>query len=218
LEVLAKESADIGRSSYSVQPMKRSDEQLVAAAINGDRQSMNDLLGRHYDRIYGICRRIAGNEADALDATQEALIAITRRLDRFDGHSAFSTWSYRVATNACLDELRRRKRRPDPTDDAVLALRLDSQPLTAVQGHPDITADRVTSIDSIATALDQLDERFRVPVIMRDVMDLDYAQIAAELAVPVGTVKSRIARGRTALAKIIGTDEGPPDVQTGDHG
>jgi len=198
--------------------MKRSDEQLVAAAINGDRQSMNDLLGRHYDRIYGICRRIAGNEADALDATQEALIAITRRLDRFDGRSAFSTWSYRVATNACLDELRRRKRRPDPTDDAVLELRLDSQPLTEVQGHTDITADRVTSIDSIATALDQLDETFRVPVIMRDVMDLDYAQIADELSVPVGTVKSRIARGRTALAKIIGTDEGPPDVQTGDHG
>src|SRR5690606_3712334 len=67
-----------------------------------------------HDRVYAVCRRLAGNEADALDATQEALIAIVRGLGRFDGRAAFGTWAYRVATNACLDELRRRQRRPDP--------------------------------------------------------------------------------------------------------
>ena len=86
------------------------DRTLVAAVQAGDRAALDTLLRRHYDRIYAICRRIAGNDADAADATQDALMSIVRGLERFDGRSTFSTWSYRVATNACLDELRRRKR------------------------------------------------------------------------------------------------------------
>ena len=84
----------------------------MRAAQEGDRAALDALLRRHHDRIHAVCRRLAGNEADALDATQEALIAIVRGIRRFDGRAAFSTWAYRVATNACLDELRRRKRRP----------------------------------------------------------------------------------------------------------
>ena len=75
---------------------------------------MDTLLRRHHLRLLAVCRRITGNDADALDATQEALIAITRGIQRFDGTSAFTTWAYRVATNASLDELRRRRRRPEP--------------------------------------------------------------------------------------------------------
>ncbi len=93
-------------------PTEIDDATLVEAAQNGDRAAMDQLLRRHYDRIHAVCRRIAGGSRDADDACQEALIKITRGLPRFDGNSAFGTWAYRIATNAALDELRRRKRRP----------------------------------------------------------------------------------------------------------
>ena len=90
------------------------EETLIGAAQRGDQRALDQLLRLHQDRVYAVCRRLAGNDADALDATQEALIAIVKGLPRFDGRAKFSTWAYRVATNACLDELRRRGRRPDP--------------------------------------------------------------------------------------------------------
>src|SRR3954470_24133364 len=93
-----------------------SDEALAAAANAGDRGALEVLLARHLDRVHGICRRVTGHPEDALDATQEALIAVTRGLHRYDGRSLFTTWLYRVATNAALDELRRRKRRPEPAE------------------------------------------------------------------------------------------------------
>lgn len=184
--------------------MEDPDAALVAAAKSGDRTAMDTLLRRHYDRIHTLCRRMARNDADALDATQEALITIVRRLDRFDGRSTFATWSYRVATNACLDELRRRGRRPEPVDDAVL-----DRSTTSTEDH----GDRLLEIDEMSSALQQIDEVYRVPLVLRDVHDLDYRQISDQLGVPAGTVKSRIARGRRALARILGTESGPTDVQ-----
>ena len=90
------------------------DQALVSAAQQGDGAALDALLRRHHDRIFALCRRLAGNEADAHDATQEALIAIVRGIRRFDGRAAFSTWAYRVATNACLDELRAASAGPPP--------------------------------------------------------------------------------------------------------
>src|SRR5688500_4405303 len=87
---------------------------LVVAAQGGDRAALDRLLRTHHDRLAALCHRLCGNPTDAADATQEALIAIVRGLPRFDGRARFSTWAYRVATNACLDELRRRSRRPVP--------------------------------------------------------------------------------------------------------
>ncbi len=85
---------------------------MVAAAQGGDRFALDQLLRRHYDRIHAVCRRVAGGTRDADDACQEALIKIVRNLPRFDGRSSFGTWAYRIATNASLDELRKRQRRP----------------------------------------------------------------------------------------------------------
>ena len=84
-------------------------------AARGDRGALDALLARHVDRVHAICRRICGPD-DALDATQDALIAVARSVDRFDGRAAFTTWLHRVATNAALDEVRRRRRRPEPVD------------------------------------------------------------------------------------------------------
>jgi RNA polymerase sigma-70 factor (ECF subfamily) len=143
-----------------------------------------------------VCRRVLGDPDDALDATQEAMIAIARGIGHFDGRSAFTTWLYRVATNAALDEGRRKARRPHPVDvvlDAPAGVR-------ATASHEDAVGDRL----DVDAALRELPEEFRVAVVLRDLCDLDYAEIAEVLDVPPGTVRSRIARGRAALARILG--------------
>ena len=168
---------------------------LIAAAQAGDQRALDRLLRDHQSRIYAVCRRIAGNDADALDATQEALIAVVRGLPRFDGRSRFSTWVYRVATNACLDELRRRRRRPVvglPEHDGLPIERPDA----TTPDPADAVADRLL----IDEALADLPEDFRAAVVLRDLCQLDYAEIAEVLSIPPGTVRSRIARGRGQLA------------------
>ena len=173
------------------------DDELALAAAAGDRAALERLLEEHVDRVHAVCRRIVIDADDALDATQDALVAIARGIRRFDGRSAFSTWAYRVATNAALDELRRRKRRP--------LVAVDALPDTAVAGGE----ERVDARLDVDAALERVPEEFRVAVVLRDLADLDYAEIAAVLDVPVGTVKSRVARGRAALRAEL---SGDPDL------
>ena len=143
--------------------------------------------------------------------TQEAVLAIVRGLPRFDGRAAFSTWSYRVATNACLDELRRRGRRPVPTapepDDRGAA----THPLDRSPALADAEADRL----EVDAALATLPPEFRAAVVLRDLCQLDYAEIAETLGIPPGTVRSRIARGRAALAERLGDAAGNPAAAPG---
>jgi RNA polymerase sigma-70 factor (ECF subfamily) len=179
------------------------DRELAFAAAAGDRRALDVLLDRHIDRVHAVCRRIVVDPQDALDATQEALIAISRGIGRFDGRSAFSTWVYRVATNAALDELRRRKRRP--------ALALDVLPEPAVSGGHDAMEARL----DVDAALARVPEEFRVAVVLRDLADLDYSEIAAALDIPLGTVKSRVSRGRAALQAELGNPEAVADRPSG---
>ncbi|MFN0029088.1 MAG: RNA polymerase sigma factor [Acidimicrobiales bacterium] len=170
-------------------------------AQKGDRQALDDLLRAHQRRIFCLCRRLCGNHDDALDATQEALLTIARRLDRFDGRSSFGTWAYRVATNACLDELRRRARRPRPMGADQLAQEALSHADQRHRDDADPVGHGVTTRAELDAALATLPEEFRVAVVLRDLADLDYAQIAEVTGAPLGTVRSRIARGRAQLAK-----------------
>jgi RNA polymerase sigma-70 factor (ECF subfamily) len=163
------------------------DDALAAAARSGDRAALERLLHAHADRIHAVCRRIVANPEDALDATQEAMLAVARGITRFDGTARVSTWIYRVATNAALDELRRQRRRPVPAEPAITA---------------DPRGDGAAAVDArldVDAALASIPEDFRVAVVLRDLCDLDYAEIAEVLDVPPGTVRSRIARGRAAL-------------------
>ena len=185
--------------------MSGDDRALVAQAQGGERAALDELLRRHYDRIYAICRRIAGNDADAADATQEALMAIVRGLPKFDNRAAFSTWSYRVATNACLDELRRRKRRPTP----ALVDEHDGWVEQHTEDRTPAFDEQIAVRDEVQDALNQLPEEFRAPVVLRDCAGLDYAEIAKTLGIPPGTVRSRIARGRTKLAEIMQSGNQP---------
>ena len=171
---------------------------------------MDQLLRRHYDRVHAVCRRIAGTTRDADDAAQEAMIRVVRNLDRFDGRSAFGTWVYRIATNTALDELRKRKRRPQlhVVDDDTLEYREPADEFA--HRNVDGVIDRI----AIEAALAELPDEFRAAVVMRDVGDLDYAEIAVALELPLGTVKSRIARGRRLLIDTLGNRDDPGERPT----
>ena len=168
------------------------DEPLVTRARAGDRRALEDLLDRHADRIHAVCRRIVTDPHDALDATQEALLAVARGITRFDGSARFSTWCYRVATNAALDEVRRARRRP---------IAVEPSPTSTVVRDATAAVDARLAVDA---ALRTLPPEFRAAVVLRDLCDLDYAEIADVLGVPPGTVRSRIARGRAALTDALG--------------
>ena len=176
------------------------DVKLTRAAQAGDRLALEKLLRRHHDQIHAICRRLAGNDADGQDATQEALVAIVRGLPQFGGKAKFSTWAYRVATNAALDELRRRSRRPVPTV-------IEANDRFAGTPTSDHSRAVVARLDFDA-ALAQLPEEYRAPVVLRDVAGCDYAEIGSILRIPPGTVRSRIARGRARLAEALRADGG----------
>ena len=151
------------------------------------------MLRENYGRIYSICRKLAGNDADADDATQEALLSIVRKISSFKGESRFSTWAYRVATNSCLDEIRKRKRRPQlgllENDDALYS------PEKRSRSIEDQVSDRLL----IEEALSMLPDEFRIPLVLRDQVGMNYQEIADLLSLPEGTVKSRIARARARL-------------------
>ena len=185
------------------------DDELVAAAQRGDGAAMDQLLRRHYDRAHAVCRRIAGGTRDADDAAQEAMIRVVRNIGTFDGRSAFGTWVYRIATNTALDELRKRKRRPQlhVVDD-------EGGPPEQADELSHRTIDDITDRITIDAALAELPDEFKAAVVMRDVGDLDYAEIAVALDIPVGTVKSRIARGRRMLVEKLGNHEVPPGRPT----
>lgn len=170
----------------------------MVAAQGGDRVALDRLLRRHHDRLYAVCVRITGNEADGADACQNALVAIVKALPRFDGLSRFSTWAYRVATNASLDELRRRRRRPELVEPGA----------HAHLGAPDAGIDDLADHLAIRAALASLSPEQRAPVVLRDLAGLSYEEIAEILSLPPGTVRSRISRGRAVLAGTLSDARG----------
>jgi RNA polymerase sigma-70 factor (ECF subfamily) len=187
------------------------DHDLIRASQRGDMASLEILLDRHHDRIRAVCAKVVGSGADADDAAQMALIAIVKNLDTFDGRARFTTWSYRIATNAAIDELRRRNRRSATSID-------DDETHLQVAALGDLENAASARLD-VHDALDRLADEFRAPVVLRDLCGLDYDEIAEVLELAPGTVRSRIARGRGKLADIIGpvTDggnqPGTPGVQ-----
>lgn len=158
--------------------------------------------------MWRVCRRIVGNDHDADDATQEALIKVIRHIGAFDQRSKFSTWTYRIASNSALDVLRKRKRH-------MRAVSLDRGFADGPQREVEdpSASERIEQFADLAAfddALQQLDEDFRVPLVLRDVATLSYREIADQLELPVGTVKSRIARARQSLLELLNSPGNQP--------
>ncbi len=169
------------------------DEELVRRFVGGDRSAFATLVQRHEQRMYNLALRMTGREEDARDATQEAFLTALRKLSSFRGEAAFTTWMHRVTVNACYDLLRKRQRAPlaDLPED-------DAGPPAA--DHAEAT---VGAID-VQRALARLPTDYRAVLVLHDVRDLPYEEVAAILEIPLGTVKSRLHRGRVALARALG--------------
>jgi RNA polymerase sigma-70 factor (ECF subfamily) len=167
------------------------DAPLVARARRGDRWAFEQLVERHQHRLFTLAARTLGSVDEAGDAVQEAFIRAWLALPRFRGGSLFSTWLYRITLNAAHDQ--RLKRRAEPLEET---------------GEPADPQDAF-AVSELSSALQQalngLEDEYRVAVVLYDVLGCSYREIAELTEVPEGTVKSRIFRGRSRLAELLGT-------------
>ncbi len=171
------------------------ESRLLDRARRGDATAFERLVNDHAQRAWAVCYRITGNRHDAEDALQDTLIAAWQNLDRFRGESRLSTWLHRIAANASLAVVRRRR---DVVMDELPAGRAET-------GAADLY-DRLAESDRIEVALRTLPEDFRVALVLREFGDLSYQEIAIHQGVPVQTVKSRLNRARAAMAAALGRD------------
>ncbi len=174
---------------------------LIQAARGGDLDSFNRLVLAYQDLVYNQAFRMIGEEESADDATQNAFISAYNHLGSFRGGS-FKAWLLRIVTNACYDELRRRKRRPtiplEPLDDAGEEVESPSW-IVDPADRPEEQVLRIELQNAIQHCLDKLPDDFRSAVVMVDVQGLDYSEAAESIGTPIGTIKSRLARARLRL-------------------
>lgn len=168
-------------------------EELARAAAAGDSTALNDLLRAIEPQVLARCGRFLPNLRDAEEACQDTLLAVARRISSFEGRSKFTTWLYRVASNTSIDTYRKLKRRQSVLVDPP------EQPRTA-GGSPSVLAGaRVDLLE----AVEQIDPRIAEPVLLRDLCELDYSEIAAQLGAPEGTIRSRVHEGRAAFRRLL---------------
>lgn len=174
---------------------------MIQAARGGDLDSFNRLVLAYQDMVYNHAYRMMGEDESADDATQNTFISAYNHLSSFRGGS-FKAWLLRIVTNACYDELRRRKRRPtvplepiDDTGEEVESARWMIDPAE----QPEERAERVELQRAIQHCLDNLPIEFRSAVIMVDIQGLDYSEASQAARKPIGTIKSRLARARLRL-------------------
>ena len=172
-----------------------SDEELISRHLSGDRSAFGLLVERHQRRVYNLTYRMLGRPEDAADAAQDAFVTCMQKLSGFRGTSAFTTWLHRVTVNICYDALRKRAREV-PVEE--------QEDSAAAPG--DLAADSAAAVD-VQRALLQVPDEFRAVLVMHDVQGVPYEEIAEALGAPVGTVKSRLHRGRVALARALGGEQ-----------
>ena len=179
------------------------EQELVERAKRGDETAFEALVTDNEKRIYNLCRRLVGNPEDAAELTQEAFLNAWRGLGRFQGESSFSTWLYRLASNACVDLLRRESRHRTAAglslDDEELNLDVpDETP------SPQDEAERRELREEIERGLASLTPEHRQVLVLREIHQLSYDEIAETLDLDVGTVKSRVSRARRLLQETLG--------------
>ena len=177
---------------------------LIEQVLAGNHEAFAQLVETYEKPIYNLCLRMCGNTEDAKDLAQESFVKAWRGLRFYKFEAAFSTWLYRLASNVCIDFLRRQKRRPSVSltveqDDAeTVELEIaDSQPVPEEQVlHREVRSE-------IAAAMNCLEEEFRMILTLRVIEELSYEEIANIMDLKIGTVKSRLARARIKLKKIL---------------
>ncbi len=176
---------------------------LIARARTGDLDAFNALVDLHQRLAYNLCYRMLGSAPAAEDATQDAFLSAYRNLSRFTG-AHFRAWLMRIAANACTDELRRRQRRPAISLDAPTPLAEDPLQIADPASGPEVEALRSEQQAVVQAALLRLPPDQRLAVVMCDMQGFAYEEIAEAMRTSIGTVKSRIARGRGKLRRELG--------------
>ena len=176
------------------------EEKLISRAAKGDASAFNELLGLHEKKMYAVCLRMCANQEDAQDCLQEAMLRIYRSISGFKGQSSFSTWIYRVAMNTCLDELRKKKNKQAASLDSLLDTGWSPSDDYDTPEHHAIEGERKKAI---RTAISELPDDMRSAIVLRDIEGFSYEEISEMLGINVGTIKSRISRGREKLREKI---------------
>lgn len=180
--------------------------ELVRQAKNGNTDAFEQLISDYQAKIYYIAFHMMGNEQDAEDAAQEAILKAYRYLSSFKEESGFYTWLYRITHNICLDMLRKRKRNHTHSTDLVKKDRdgqetevqlVDDKP----QPEEELMSRQVQT--DMQAAIAELKEHYRTVIVLRDIEGMSYEDIAAVTEISVGTVKSRLNRARESLRKIV---------------
>ena len=193
--------------------MTREQEYLIVQQVlEGNTNAFEELVLEYEKKVYNVALRILGNSEDAADMTQEAFIKAFNSLSGFRGDSKFSVWLTRIVSNLCLDFLRSRSRRPTVSlsveDDEGDDVQLD---IADVSQSPELLLERSLTRESVRRGLKALPEDYREILLLREIQGLSYDEIAEALNIEVGTVKSRIFRGRKKLCDYLIKDGNIPD-------
>lgn len=178
---------------------------LIQDAQHGDLNAFNTLVLHYQDILFNTALRILGDEDQAADATQEAFISAFRSITGFRGGS-FKAWLMRTVTNACYDELRRKKRRPTTPLEPEMD---DGEEVETPRwlADPSLTPEQCAEADEVEHAiqhcLENLPTDFRTVVVLADIQGMDYVEVAASVRAPLGTIKSRLARARLRLRECL---------------
>lgn len=185
--------------------MSDSEKNLLEWAKAGDMGAFEQLIEGYQRRIFNICLRMLCNYDDASDLSQEVLIRIYKSIMNFKEQSSFSTWIYRITTNVCLDEIRRRKNKKTISLDEEIKLDEGEmkRQIESDEPTPEDIAEKEELKKLVNDAIAILSEEHRIVIVLRDIQGLSYEEIAKALNLPEGTVKSRINRARLALKNIL---------------
>jgi len=183
---------------------RRSDLKLIKKCKRGEEAAFEMLLNRYRGAIFNLCFRMTRHPEDARDLAQEIFIKVFSLLDRYDEEYAFSSWLFRIATNHCIDYLRRNRLRflslegGMRLEDEEIEFQLpDSGP------HPDTVLQRKEALDRLEEVIAELPPHYRVITLLRHDQELSYEEIASILDLPLGTVKARIHRARNMIQKML---------------
>lgn len=176
------------------------ERELIARLQKRDEAAFEELIRQYEKKVYTLCFRMCGNSEDAEEAAQDAFLALWRGIDRFRQESSLSTWIYRLATIACIDTLRRRKKQSGSVsldDEELFVDAVDTSP------QPQETVEHREAQKLLQEGLSSLPEEYRKVLILREIEGLSYTEIAESASIELGTVKSRISRGRSLLRNFL---------------
>ncbi|MGB0409808.1 MAG: RNA polymerase sigma factor [Opitutales bacterium] len=188
------------------------DNLLIERVRNGDSAAYNDIVTRYYDRIYARVSQLLKNKQDAEEVTQDAFIRAHRGLEHFRGDASFSTWLYQIATNLAHNRYWywfRRKRDQSISLDQPLGEAGDMTLENVMPSEGESPAEAAVTqefVDRVSECMHGLNEKHKEVLLLRNVKNLSYDEIAEQLEISIGTVKSRIARARESLRELMGRD------------